>query len=139
MRSLAQIQLVVREHLLLPTIRGNTREPTCSKAVPEMDLPEPTKIAQHPIVASLLGAVVGLRFVPGQSLLSRSWNALGGFSIALYCGPIACEVMALKSVQSQAAMGFALGLFGLTLAAALVDGVRATQLGEIITSWLGRK
>lgn len=100
---------------------------------PDIDLPA---AARHPLVAGLAGALIGLRFAPGAGWLDRLINVVSGGAIAGYVGPAAAEFLALPSPAARSALGFALGLFGISLATVLMQALRDLKLGEILAERL---
>jgi len=103
-----------------------------------MDI-DPQRIATHPLTAGIGGALVGLRFAPGQSWAERLINVLSGAGCAGWIAPAAAELFDLSSVSSKAALSFAIGMFGMSVAAAVVEALRAVHWSEIITSWTTRR
>lgn len=99
---------------------------------------EPQKIASHPLAAGVLGALVGLRFAPGISWLERVANVATGTVFAGYVAPAAGELFRLSTVSMQSALAFAIGMFGMSAAAAIMQGLRDIKLGEIMTGWISR-
>lgn len=102
-----------------------------------MDI-EPQKIVAHPLAAGVLGALVGLRFAPGLSWFERVANVATGTVFAGYVAPAAGEVFKLSTISMQSALSFAVGMFGMSVAAAVMQGLRDIKLGEIMTGWIGR-
>lgn len=100
---------------------------------------DPQKVIMHPLTAGIGGALVGLRFAPGLSWPERAVNVIAGAACAGWIAPAAAELFELVSTASQAALAFAIGMFGMSIAAALIDAVRATQWSDIITSWTKRR
>jgi hypothetical protein len=92
-----------------------------------------------PLVAGILGSMVGLRWVPGLSWLERLGNVVAGSATAVYAAPVAAEWMQVSSAGMLAGLAFGVGIFGLSLAAAVLQGVRELHVADIVTSWLGRK
>lgn len=105
-------------------------------AAPDID--QAAKIAGHPATASLAGAVVGLRFIPGATAWARLANACGGASVSYYVAPAFAGYLHLDA-RGTSALAFVLGLVGISLADGLVQGVRSTKWGEIIESWITRR
>lgn len=103
-----------------------------------MDI-DPHRIVTHPLAAGVGGALVGLRFAPGLSWPERMLNVAAGAACAGWIAPAAAEVFELTSVSAEAALSFAIGMFGMSIAAALVDAMRTVQWSEIITSWTKRR
>lgn len=97
------------------------------------------KLMTHPLAAGIGGALVGLRFAPGMSWGEKLLNVAAGAACAGWVGPAAAEIFELTSVNAEAALSFAIGMFGMSIAAALVEAVRTVQWSEIITSWTKRK
>lgn len=103
-----------------------------------MDL-DPQKIVTHPLTAGLGGALVGLRFAPGATILERSLNVLSGAACAGWLAPAAVTLFDLTSKSAEAAMAFLIGMFGLSIAAAAMEVVRTIKLSEIVSGWISRK
>jgi hypothetical protein len=92
-----------------------------------------------PVIAGAVGSLVGLRFVPGASWIDRVVNVLAGSAMAGYVGPFASEMLALNSPQAQSALGFGLGLFGISLAGGVMQAIKDIALAEIIRDWISRR
>jgi hypothetical protein len=103
-----------------------------------MDLDFPKAIA-HPIAAGLMGAIVGLRFAPGGAWWERASNVAAGALCAGYVSPAAAEVLGLGSSATQSALAFLLGMFGMSLAAAVLTAVQTVKWADIVTRKLGGK
>ena len=103
-----------------------------------MDI-DPHRIVTHPLTAGVGGALVGLRFAPGLSWFERVANVAAGAACAGWLAPAAAEVFELRSVSAGAALSFAIGMFGMSVAAALIEAVRSTSWADIITSWTKRR
>lgn len=96
------------------------------------------KVIAHPLAAGVLGALVGLRFAPGITWLERVSNVATGTVFAGYVAPAAGEIFRLSTVSMQSALAFAIGMFGMSAAAAVMQGLRDIKLGEIMTGWISR-
>lgn len=90
-------------------------------------------------VVGVAGSVVGLRFAPGQTWPERAFNVLAGGLSAHYAAPGIAEWLRWTSPGSNSALAFGIGLFGLAIAAAVMEGIRATRLGEYFNNWLGSR
>ena len=101
--------------------------------------PDADAIVNSHVLAGLLGSLVGLKWAPGATWAERAANVGVGFGCAVYITPGAAEWMGIVSPRALAALSFAAGMFGLSLAAALSDGIKQTKAGDIITSWLTRR
>lgn len=93
-------------------------------------------LLNHPAVAGLAGALVGLKFAPGATWHERLFSVAAGAAISVYAGPITAEQLALTSEGARMGLGFGLGMFGLTVADVISRGVRDLKLGEIIADKL---
>lgn len=100
---------------------------------------DPNKIAANPFAAGLVGALVGLRFAPGISWLERIGNAAAGGAFAGFIAPAAAEWFQLTSTGMASGLAFAIGMFGMSLAAAVMQALREVELGKIITGWISRR
>lgn len=96
----------------------------------------PDDIIRGPVAAGIAGALIGLRWAPGASWGERMANVASGSAIAGYVGPLACELLDLGSPKAQAAVGFGLGLFGISLATTVLTLLRDLKLAEILTEKL---
>lgn len=96
------------------------------------------KVIAHPLAAGVLGALVGLRFAPGITWLERVSSVATGTVFAGYVAPAAGEIFRLSTVSMQSALAFAIGMFGMSAAAAVMQGLRDIKLGEIMTGWISR-
>lgn len=103
-----------------------------------MDI-DPHRVAAHPVIAGLIGALIGLRFAPGPGIVSRLVNVAAGAVTAGYVAPAAAELFALQSAVTQSALAFATGMFGMSIAAAIMQAVKDLQLAQIITGWISRR
>lgn len=93
----------------------------------------------NPLMAGIMGALVGLRFAPGAAWWERIGNVFAGALCAGYLSPAVAYFMGLASMELRAALAFMLGMFGMSLAAALVQAIRETQWAALITRRLGGK
>ena len=90
------------------------------------------EIIKSPWVAGAMGAIVALRGVPGLSWGERLFNVLSGLLIAGYVSPAAAGYLGLDSHQMQSATAFLFGLFGLNLAASIVEAIRTTDFRGVL-------
>lgn len=100
---------------------------------------DPHRIMTHPLAAGVGGALVGLRFAPGLSWPERMLNVAAGAACAGWVAPAAGEIFELTSVSAEAALSFAIGMFGMSIAAAVVEALRTVAWSDIITSWTKRR
>lgn len=103
-----------------------------------MDI-DPHRVITHPLAAGVGGAVVGLRFAPGLRWYERITNVVAGAACAGWIAPAAGELFGLASVSAEAALSFAVGMFGMSVAAALIEALRTVAWAEIISGWIRRR
>lgn len=97
------------------------------------------RIGRSPFAVGALGAVVALRFAPGLTWFERAFNIGCGSLCAGFCAPALAEWLHVLSAGMHAGMSFVVGTFGLSLAAAVAQGIRDLKLGEVITGWISRR
>jgi hypothetical protein len=100
---------------------------------------DPQKLIATPLVAGLVGALVGLKFAPGINWSERTINILTGSACAGFVAPACGEIFKLTTPSMLSCLSFFLGMFGMSLAAAIMTGLRDVKVGEIIQSWLTRR
>lgn len=99
---------------------------------------DPMKIASNPLAAGLAGSLVALKFAPGDNLSDRLINVASGSACAAYLAPAASEVFGLVTPSMMSCVAFALGLFGMSIAAAVMAGIREIKVGEIVSGWISK-
>lgn len=98
------------------------------------------KITQGHILPGMIGSVISLRFAPGDSWGERVLNVVTGSLLVVYCTPALSEWLHIaQGTGVRDFLSFAVGLFGLSLAAAVTSGIRQLQVAEIISGWISRK
>lgn len=103
-----------------------------------MSAPSNLDLAAHPLVAGLLGGLVGLRFVPGLSWPERLTNLAAGGLLSYYTAPALVGWWGL-SEQMLGFLGFLIGMFGLSVASAVLQAIRQLDLADVIRSWISRR
>lgn len=100
-----------------------------------MDI-DPEKVLRSPWVAGGLGAVVGLAFVPGATWRERAFNVLCGGLCAGYLTPALTEWLHIEPAGIKAFAAFAVGMFGISVAAEVVKFIRDGSLRTlVVASW----
>lgn len=99
---------------------------------------DPARIASHPAAAGVAGALLGLKWAPGTSLADKLINVIGGTALAGWGGPALAELWRLTPAQISLA-GLVLGLFGISLADAVMRAIKAIDLARIAESWTTRR
>lgn len=87
---------------------------------------------QSPFFIGLLGGIVALRGVPGQSWKERLFNVFSATLIAGFVSPAISEFFDLASPAMESACAFAVGLFGLNVTAAVVGYINGMDLGALL-------
>lgn len=103
-----------------------------------MDLDNLDKAARSPWAAGALGSFVALRYAPGVTWLERVGNVISGAACAGFFAPALAEWLAITSQVMQSGMAFGVGMFGLSLAASITEGIRQVKFGDIINGWISR-
>ena len=104
-----------------------------------MDI-DPTPIARSPFAVGALGALVtAIKFTPGASWRERAFNVFAGSMAAGFLTPALIEWLGMASPAYASGAAFLFGLVGMSLAAALLQGIKDTELGKIISGWLSRR
>jgi hypothetical protein len=103
-----------------------------------MDI-DPGGLVRNPFAAGALGALVGLKFTPGATWPERVANVVAGGLCAGYGAPALSDWLHVTSPHLASGLAFGVGLFGLSLAAAVWQGIRDVKVGEVITGWISRK
>ncbi len=104
-----------------------------------MDI-DPKEIASSPFTVGAIGAfVAAIKFTPGASWLEKLVNIISGALIAGYLAPVLVGFLQMSSPSYQSGAAFAVGLLGMSVVAAVIQGIKDTPLGQIITSWATRR
>lgn len=97
------------------------------------------RVVQHPLAAGLAGALIGLRWAPGDCWLQRLANVAAGSLLAGYLGPAVSGLLGQSGASAQAAIGFGLGLFGLSLAGSIARAIADIKLADLISDLVKRR
>jgi len=100
---------------------------------------DPEHALRSHFFAGAAGSAVALRFAPGASWLERVANVASGSVVAGICSPALVEWFHVSSPGIGYAIAFGVGMFGLSLAAAIIQAIRELELSKIIAGWLGRR
>ncbi len=100
---------------------------------------DPENITRTPWAAGAFGSLVALRFAPGLTWAARAFNVACGSLCAGFLSPPLVEYLHLGSAGMQAGAAFVIGMFGLSVAAALVDAVRSVGWADVIRGWVSRR
>jgi hypothetical protein len=97
---------------------------------------ELNELIMHPVVVSVAGAFVGLRALPGESRLQRMSTLVSGALTAIFGGPALVSYLGIQNSQVGAGVIFITGAVGLVALGAIWEGIKQTQLGAWLQSWL---
>lgn len=101
---------------------------------------DPREAIRSPFAVGAIGAfITAVKFTPGASWPERGFNILAGSATAGYVTPALTAWLALDSPSYLGAIAFFLGLVGMSLAAALMQAVKDTPFGQILTGWISRR
>lgn len=100
---------------------------------------DPERYLRSPFLIGALGSFVALRFAPGLTWPERAINVASGALCAGFCAPALTEWMHVQTPAMQSLSAFAVGIFGLSFAAAVTTALRNVDMAAIISGWLGRK
>lgn len=104
-----------------------------------MDL-DPDRIARSPFTAGAIGALItAVKFTPGANWAERGFNVLAGSAAAGFVTPALVEWLKMTSQSYISGAAFVLGLVFMSLAAAALQAIKDTPLGQIATGWLSRR
>ena len=99
---------------------------------------DPATAVKHPAMAGLLGSVIALKFAPGAGWLERVTNVAAGTVCAAYLAPWLADFVGVGTPHGIAALSFGVGMFGLSMAAAIAQGIRDKGF-DVLTGWLPGK
>jgi len=89
------------------------------------------------VVAGFCGAVVSLRFVANLSKWERATTAACGAIIAQYASPLATYEFGIQD-HLEPAISFFIGLYGLSLTAAVYETIKKADIWGFIMSRYGK-
>ncbi len=100
---------------------------------------DPDRLARSPFLVGALGSFVALRFAPGQTWAERLFNVMCGALCSGFCAPALTEWMHVSTAGMQSFCAFVVGMFGLSLAAAITTTLKTMDMASIVSGWLGRR
>lgn len=88
-------------------------------------------------VIGFIGAVVSLKFVKrAESWFEKAFMVFGGAVAAGYLEP---PISAYFNVTNGGFIAFIIGLFGMSLAAAIMDVIDSTKWGKLVTEFIRKR
>lgn len=104
-----------------------------------MDI-DPERFVRSPFTVGAIGALItAVKFTPGASWWERGFNVLAGSAAAGFLTPALIEWLHMTAQAYASGAAFLLGLVGMSLAAAALQAIKDTPLGQIATGWLARR
>ena len=103
---------------------------------------DPDKMASvisHPLVASPLGALVSLKFIPGTTVLDKVINFASGASISWFGAPFLADWFSLSKPSSIGFLSFMSGMVGLIVVSMAIETFRNVKWTEVAQSFLPKK
>jgi hypothetical protein len=97
------------------------------------------KVFQSDFAVGFLGACISLRWVPGKTYKERLFHLLSGATCASIFTPALLEWLIVPQGSIRFALAFAVGVFGVSLVAAIHTVIQEVKWKEIVRSWLKRK
>ena len=105
----------------------------------EFDPDKAASIISHPLVASPLGALVSLKFVPGTTILDKLINFASGASISWFGAPFLADWFSLSKPSSIGFLSFMSGMVGLIVVSMCIETFRNIKWVDIAQAFLQRK
>lgn len=101
---------------------------------------DPEKLLTSPFTVGGIGSLIAaVKFMPGAGWAERAFNVAAGAAAAGFVTPALVEWLNMKSQAYVSGAAFLFGLVGMSLAAAILQAIKDTPLGQIITGWISRR
>ena len=84
----------------------------------------------------LIGGVLSLRFFKDQSGSARLVTVIGGWACAAFTTDPVMAYFSLADTVWKNGVAFFIGLFGMSIVAAIMGTVKDVQWADIITGWV---
>jgi hypothetical protein len=108
----------------------------------DIDLQDIKKfIWNNPIVAGAAGScIAAVKFAaPGTGAFEKGVNFVSGALAAGYLSPPLCAYLKMTTPEYTLGAAFVLGFLSMSIAAAILGGIRETPWGAILTGWFSRR
>jgi hypothetical protein len=102
-----------------------------------MDI-NPEAVVKNPFLIGALGALVGLRGVPGATFAERAINAISGALLSGFTSPFIAEYFGMTGDGALSFTAFVVGLFGLNFVASLQVWIKSADASDFIP-WAKKK
>jgi len=90
------------------------------------------------IVSGAVGSFISLRFFDGLTTAQKWTTFIGGWGLAAYLAAPLTAYFELRPAL-ETGISLAVGLFGMSIAAAVIKVIRDTDWGGLVTAILNRK
>lgn len=91
------------------------------------------------VIAGAVGSFISMRFFEGLGLAERWSTVLCGWGLASFSAAPITGFFELKGAASETGIALFVGMFGMSIAAAVIRVIRETNWTELVTSILRRK
>lgn len=105
-------------------------------SIEEMIAAAATKIG--PTLPGFVGGVLSLRFFKEQTWGEKVMTVLGGWACASWATEPVLAFFTLNNTSWSNGISFFVGLFGMSIVAALMAALKEINLGEIVSGWIKR-
>ena len=94
--------------------------------------------AQNPLVGGLVGGLLGLNGMPGESWKARATNLVLSCAAAAVVTPGLAETLKVSSPAMFSLLAVAVGAFGISLCTAVLGAIKSVDWAGQLTSFLSR-
>jgi hypothetical protein len=91
-------------------------------------------VVHNPFVVGAVGAIVSLKYAPGDKWFDRAQNVFGGSVCAGYGTPFLVEWMGWTSPHITVFAGFVIGLVSMTLVAEILQAVKGVKWSDLLVT-----
>jgi len=96
---------------------------------------DPVKAIASPFSAGVIGSLVALRWSPGNTIFDRFLNVTSSAAVVWYGSPAVIHIFNIESDSMSSFIGFVIGCLGLNFFAKMYEGIKQTEVAEIIASY----
>jgi len=98
-----------------------------------MTMPKAFDIEPH-LIAGVIGSLVSMRFMPGDTWQTRLLNLVGGASAAFFVAPPLAPRLGLPQHGEMAALAFLIGMLGVVLLDKCVKMVLGLTFDHVLSA-----
>ena len=96
-------------------------------------------MTQGELFGGIVGSLVGLRWAPGDSWRERFANVFSGSACSIFVSPGVADWLHISTQGMRSLLAFLIGMFGMSVAASVIDAIAQLKLAKIADSWLSRR